>query len=746
MKRKSFKTVIRIAAYALVTAAAFCVIAFASGSGKSENTAVKNPISFSSAELPQGSRIVAENKSFILSADLSKTSISLTDRESGAVFTSSPQDAEQREDLKNAVKLEVSSLLDIKYADRDSNVTRQNSVAGCLNKNTVSARLIENGVRFDFYFSAEGFLIPLEITLSENGMIAKVPLSEIEEESGEVKLISLSVLPNFGACGLGGPGYMLVPDGSGAVISYDSYDTEYSQRVYGSDPAVSQGEDSISSEQIARLPVFGATDLSKAFIGLITSGDTRANIHARTANEKNPYAAVCAEFIYREKISVEVSQQTFESTQANLFEPEHCALESFSVEYRMPQKPDYVGMANTYRDYLINDVGISPVSQPVGALQLKLIGGIMHTENFLGVPVRRVLPVTTYDDAAGLSEHFSKLGVDRLCINYLDWYQDGTDSKLTLKIAPESRLGGKKALESMMKTLSSGGQIYLNLNFTSFCQSQNGYSVKYDSARNVLQEPLGVYSYYLTTYQKNSELDPVILLKPSMIQKASGQFLSAVGDFAEYRYSINGMSSTIYSDFAKSSTDRGVMRQVFTGVMSEIEKATGGLLFNSANAYAFPYAQVLQGVPTESSGFLCESGSVPFYAFALHGLVQMGTSPVNASASPDDMRLKALECGISTAYTLGLRNTNQFKNTAASDYSYLDAGLWAQRAAEDYSVLHSYLLQVENRAVSEHTKLAENVYKTVFENGVGVIVNYGETSAVIDGITVGAGDFVKIGW
>ena len=60
--------------------------------------------------------------------------------------------------------------------------------------------------------------------------------------------------------------------------------------------------------------------------------------------------------------------------------------------------------------------------------------------------------------------------------------------------------------------------------------------------------------------------------------------------------------------------------------------------------------------------------------------------------------------------------------------------------------MHSYLLQVENRAVSEHTKLAENVYKTVFENGVGVIVNYGETPAVIDGITVGASDFVKIGW
>lgn len=740
------KTVVRTVAYLLVAAIAVSVIALASVGDDGESDVQKNKISFLSEELPDGSRVVAENGKYILSADFAAASVVLTDRESGTVFYSSPVNIEERGDIKNSVKNETSSILDIKYADRDSNVTEQNCVAGCLRKNNVSAKLIENGVRFEFYFSSEGFLIPLEITLTDKGMTARVPLDEIKEESSEVKLISVTVLPNFGAAELGAKGYMLVPDGSGAIISYDSCDTEYSQRVYGSDPAVTAGEDSTSAEETARLPVFGATDLSNAFIGIITSGDTRADINARTANSKNPYAAVCTEFIYREKISVEVSRQTFESTQANMFEPEHCALECFSVEYRTVEEPNYVGMANAYRDYLIDDVGISPLSETVGALQLKLIGGVMHTENFLGVPIKKVLPVTTYDDARELSEYLAQLGADKLCINYLDWYKGGSAGRLTLEIAAESRLGGKKALEDMMKKLSADGQIFLNLNFTGIYKSHNGYSVRYDSARNVLEEPLGVYSYYPTTYQKNSELDPVILLKPSMIEKASRRFLNALGGFSQYGYSINGMGSMIYSDFAKASTDRGLMRDVYTGVISEIEKATDGLLFDAANAYTFPYAEVLQSVPTESSGFICESASVPFYSIALHGLVQMGTESVNASASPDYMRLKALECGISTTYTLGCRNTNQYKNTTSAEYSYINADKWAEHAAKDYSVLHNYLVKVENRAVAEHSCLAENVYKTVFDNGVGVIVNYGETPAVIGSITVGACDYVKIGW
>ena len=64
---------------------------------------------------------------------------------------------------------------------------------------TVLTRLIEDGVRFDFYFEREGFLIPLEITLTDEGIRAAVPLADIQEQSSAVKLTTISPLPNFGA-------------------------------------------------------------------------------------------------------------------------------------------------------------------------------------------------------------------------------------------------------------------------------------------------------------------------------------------------------------------------------------------------------------------------------------------------------------------------------------------------------------------------------------------------------------------
>lgn len=740
MNRRILKTVMRVLVYVLVIAVAASVLRYASVKNTSDEVTEHNKIYFLASELEEGEQIIAENTGFILSADMSKNTIRLTDKRSQKSYLSAAEGIDARDDLKKAVVMELSSLLYIKYADRDSNVTSQNSVAGALNKNDVSAELIKNGVRFEYYFSTEGFLIPLEIVLTDSGIKATVPLADIQEESSDIKLTSISVLPNFGSALQGSQGYMLVPDGSGAVISYDICSSGYSQRIYGDDPAVSSNTSNGNTAQTARLPVFGASYNGNAFIGIITSGDTRANVNAVPPTAKSPYGSVYTEFIYREKIVVDISQQTFESTQANLFEPNVCSLDRFTVEYRLPEGNDYVSMANTYRDYLINTVGMTPLSESVGALQLQLIGGVMHSENFLGVPVNRVLPITTYDDAVSMVEELKDMGTQRVIINYLYWYNNATDRRLTLGIDTESRLGNKKSLDNMVSEISKNGKVYLDLNFTELYSSHKGFSAGYDSARTVLLEPLAVYKYQLSTYQKDSEAEPLYLLNTDMIKKAAQKLLKK-SDAEKYSYSLNSMGSMIYSDFGEKAGDRGAMRSVFTDVMQSVSDVSDKLMFDGANAYAFPYAGVIQGVPTESSSFLCEDASVPFYAIALHGLVQMGTAPVNAENSRQTV-LKAIESGIAPTYVLGKRNTNMFKNTAISDYSYIDSDYWLSRAAEAYSEVKECLLSVENRKITSHDMLSNGVYKTGFDNGCRVIVNYNDTAVMVEGITVEAQDFV----
>lgn len=199
----------------------------------------------------------AENDRYVLYANLKTAVIRLEDKHSGAVWDSAPQGYDTDENIKGAAKLSLGSLLNFQYADRDSNTTTQNSVAGCVQRENLNARLIGDGVRFDFYFEREGFLIPLEVTLTEEGIRAAVPLADIQEQSSAVKLTTISPLPNFGAGREGEEGYFLLPDGSGALVSFEQSSTGFSGRVYGEDLAIVSKTKTAPDTRVM-LPVFGA--------------------------------------------------------------------------------------------------------------------------------------------------------------------------------------------------------------------------------------------------------------------------------------------------------------------------------------------------------------------------------------------------------------------------------------------------------------------------------------------------------
>lgn len=74
----------------------------------------------------------AENDRYVLYANLKTAVIRLEDKHSGAVWDSAPQGYDTDENIKGAAKLSLGSLLNFQYADRDSNTTTQNSVAGCV--------------------------------------------------------------------------------------------------------------------------------------------------------------------------------------------------------------------------------------------------------------------------------------------------------------------------------------------------------------------------------------------------------------------------------------------------------------------------------------------------------------------------------------------------------------------------------------------------------------------------------------
>ena len=105
------------------------------------------------------------------------------------------------------------------------------------------------------------FEVPLEYLLDGENLLVRVPLEEVKypqdvfdpqrstsrSEKVSYPIESIRVLEYFGAADSTHSGYVLVPDGSGALIEFGKQGKEsvssYKAQVYGVDPAQASAED-----------------------------------------------------------------------------------------------------------------------------------------------------------------------------------------------------------------------------------------------------------------------------------------------------------------------------------------------------------------------------------------------------------------------------------------------------------------------------------------------------------------------
>lgn len=103
------------------------------------------------------------------------------------------------------------------------------------------------------------FCLALEYTLDENGLSVTMPARSIVFDETKYAVDYINVLPYLGSGKVQEGGFIFYPDGSGAVIDFDDYQTKssgLSGKVYGQDYAFY----SISGkhQQAISLPVFGS--------------------------------------------------------------------------------------------------------------------------------------------------------------------------------------------------------------------------------------------------------------------------------------------------------------------------------------------------------------------------------------------------------------------------------------------------------------------------------------------------------
>ncbi len=666
---------------------------------------------------------------------------------SGSVWDSTPADYETDEGVSGDGRMAMASLLSISYLDSLGNETSLNSYPASVRKDGYSFRTVQDGAELTFSFPQRGIAVTLVLTLTDEGLQVQVDNDRIAE-TDVYRLTTVTLLPFFGAARREQEGYLLVPDGSGALIDWSSPDCQavtYSQYIYGRDAAVNSTTMSTPSETV-RLPVFGLRKDETGFLAVVTDGAARGTVNAELCGRRSSYSGVSTSFIYRDAalVLVEKKNQTVRLAE------EHPSTVDYTVLYTFLQGEEstYTGMANRYRRHLQEQGGIEPsgnIAEKSQALYLQVIGGVTRTENLLGFPVERVTALTRYEDCQTMLETLRSGGVGHLVLDYRYWANNADTASLTSSLSTESRLGSKQALRSLLDyCLGSGVESYLEVNVTDMITDAFPYQHLFQGARAVEKSPAMKYTYRCEDL-KALQTSATFLLAPTRMETLAAKLAKSAADWSVTGLSSRGLTDQLYSDFGSAGISRDESERIWQETLAALGSTGKTLLASGSNAYALASASRITDTPMEHSFYRAETQAVPFYQIALHGLRPMATQPINTQNDTRRALLYAAETGISLNYRVTWNAADLLKDSALSDLRVSQFSDWQAQILADAARLAPLLAQVGDRSIVSHEALTEQLHKTVFSGGITVYTNYSDEAVQADGHTVPAQDFLVIG-
>lgn len=158
----------------------------------------------------------------------------------------------------------------------------------------------------------------------------------------------------------------------------------------------------------------------------------------------------------------------------------------------------------------------------------------------------------------------------------------------------------------------------------------------------------------------------------------------------------------------------------------------------------YPYASFLYNLDNANSGHKDFDAVIPFVQMALHGLVGYSGSPINLAVNEREAVLSCLEAGSMPYFVLAVDNLTAIKDSAFSNYTSVDAAYHLERSARIFQEIEAVIGDLAGCRMVSHRILDSGVRETVYDNGVKILVNYGDTAAQANGKTVEAGGYLRV--
>ncbi|MFB5065709.1 MAG: DUF5696 domain-containing protein [Candidatus Wallacebacter cryptica] len=606
----------------------------------------------------------------------------------------------------------------------------------------------------------EVFFVPVEYTIDGPNLLVRIPCSEIVypidvvDRYGIKRTIpiqKIAVLEYFGSANLASEGYMLVPDGCGALIYLNNGRINESafgpiggEYIYGYDHALDPASSRMVYPESMRLPVFGMVQDDQAFFAIIEEGEALGAVRADIAGKIHDYNRVYAEFT-----TTPVGVVSREEVGAVWRFQEEIYQGDFVIRYSFLAGDDanYAGMARLYRQYLIDKYQLEarPVLDHI-PFYLELVGAIDKRKPIMGVARDVIVPLTTVKEAQTIIEDLTAAGINSIAVKYSGWLAGGLKHDFPIKAKTEKVVGTAQELQELAAYLKArGGKLYPSVGLLNVYRNTafNGFSARKHAAVRVNQLPADVSYYNLDLYTRGDVSHTAI--SPRMLDTFVDQFLANYEKYQLDSLSVFDIAREVNSDFRENAlVNRVESQKTIVRQLEKIQDKEFELMVDYGNAYAIPYATTILNLPTSSSQRNITDVDLPFYQMVIRGLIDYAGSPINLSGSYRQALLTAVETGSYPYFIGSFAPSSEVKNTKYASLYALHYQDWLEEAAEIYQELNALLREVQGQGISAWQVVAGNVHQTTFENGLSVIVNYNLEPVTVNGMVIPGQDYAVV--
>jgi len=673
-----------------------------------------------------------ENPNFILYFHEDGLDFYITDKRSNKLWSTAIHPDYM--DVSKKKPEEYSALLEVLVANKEGTISQHSLTEKSDSEFQVESRIEKGRVLLHISVAEKGISFDFALELTQEGFIASIPEDSIEE-SGDNRLIAVSVLPQFGAAKTGEDGYLFYPDGSGALIDIQPYALplirNYSYPLYGmSDPDVD--EMLLHEDQDIKnlmLPVFGIKHSNGGFLAVAEQGDADATL---TMEITDCYKA-WFKFDYRRYVSAEFN---FTGTSqgggeiSKLLEKRIKGDKTVRYFLLPGESGTYSDMASAYRNWL-EKKGVLTRMQPREVVPLSIEFFMAVTKK--GIFGNRLEKITTYRQAANILSDLANSGVNSVQTLLTGWSKGGYEAMPT---PPEyaMALGGKRNFKALSKICDENGfDLFLNCEYLLGNKDHRRINTK----KNILKDLLGTG----ITGKKSS----LVFMNPEKTLFKSVEKSVKKSD-GNWKISLSSIGNLVLpNSYERDVIHRTEVIDVYRKTLEYLKSRQGIASVSGGNAYVLPYAKRMYEIPDRDSQYTHNSRPVPFYQMVVHGYLDYTSVAGNMSESEQIQKLRWVETGSLPHYLITGESPVALKDTAYNRIFSSEYVKWKDSVKAVFSEFNQRLKKVWDQPIIRHEQLDGNLVCVTYENGMKTYINYSLEPKSVDGIQVPPEDYVVTG-